>query len=88
MNTDEIIRQVNEILIEGFEVEPGLLRPEASLIDDLGLDSLDGVDIVVAMEKKFGCRIEEAEARAMRTLKDIYDSVARHVADSGGGADS
>ncbi len=83
MTTEELIQQVNEILIEGFEVEPDLLRPEASLVDDLGLDSLDGVDIVVAMEKAFGCRIEEAEARAMRTLKDIYDSVERLVADLG-----
>jgi len=88
VTTDGLIQHVNEILIEGFEVEPDLLRPEASLVDDLGLDSLDGVDIVVAMEKEFGCRIEEAEARAMRTLKDIYDSVEKHVADLGEGSKS
>ena len=40
------------------------------------------------MEKEFGCRIEEAEARAMRTLKDIYDSVEKHVADLGEGSKS
>lgn len=79
MITEETRRQVDDILIEGFEIEPELLEPGAHLADDLGLDSLDGVDLVVALEKRFGCRIEEAEARSMRVLQDIYDSVARHT---------
>jgi len=83
MTIDEITAQVGEILVADFEIEPGLLVPEAHLADDLGLDSLDGVDLVVALEKRFGCRIEESEARAMRTLQDIYDSVARHARELG-----
>jgi len=79
MTIDEIKAQVNEILVEGFEIEPELLKQGAHLAEDLGLDSLDGVDLVVAIEKRFGCRIEESEARAMRTLQDIYDCVERHA---------
>jgi acyl carrier protein len=79
MTVDAIRAEVDEILVEGFEIEPELLRPEAHLAKDLGLDSLDGVDLVVALEKKFACRIEEGEARAMSTLQDIYDSVRKHV---------
>ena len=79
MTIDEVRAQVDEILVEGFEIDPELLAPEAQLGDDLGLDSLDGVDLVVALEKRFSCRIKESEARAMRSLQDIYESVARRV---------
>jgi acyl carrier protein len=53
------------------------LKPEASLRDDLDLDSLDGVDLIVAIEKKFHCRVDEEEARSIRTLNDIYESIVR-----------
>ncbi len=75
MPSQEIIEGFNQILIESFEIEPELLSPEARLREDLDLDSLDAVDLVVAIEKKFGCRIAEAEARKMRTLSDIYGHI-------------
>ena len=77
-----IIAKVNEIVVEGFEVEPSLLQPEARLMEDLELDSLDGVDLVVAIERAFSCRIDESEARAMKTLKGIYDYVERTCRDA------
>lgn len=73
MTSLEVIARVDEIMTGGFEIEPTLLRPEAHLINDLGLDSLDAVDLVVAIEKKFGCRLDEAQVRSMKTLGDIYD---------------
>jgi acyl carrier protein len=75
MASQEVVEGLNEILIDGFEIESGLLCPEARLRDDLELDSLDGVDLIVAIEKRFGCRIKEAEARKMRTLNDIYEAI-------------
>ena len=75
MPTDEIVQAVNRIMVDDFEVDADLLGPDALLGDDLGLDSLDGVDLMVAIEKKFGCRIKEADARAMRALGDIYEYV-------------
>ena len=77
MPTDDIVQKVNRIMVDDFEVEPDLLKPEAALGEDLGLDSLDGVDLMVAVEKEFGCRIKEADARAMRTLNDIYEYIER-----------
>ena len=77
MASQEVVEGLNEILIDGFEIESDLLCPEARLREDLELDSLDGVDLVVAIEKRFGCRIKEAEARKMRTLNDIYESIQR-----------
>lgn len=75
----EAIATVNAILVEEFECEPEALVPAARLNDDLGLDSLDGVDLVVAIEKSFHYRIPEQEAREIRTLQDIYDQVGRHL---------
>jgi len=79
MTFEDIVFQVKEILVEGFEIEPSLLKPEARLYDDVGLDSLDGVDLVVAIEKKFNCRIKEEQARAMKTVQDVYEYVHKHA---------
>ena len=83
MTSQEIVDGFNNILVEGFEIDPASLRPAARLREDLELDSLDGVDLVVAIDKRFGCRIKEADARAMRTLQDIYDQIQIHL-NSGG----
>ncbi len=57
MNDEDIQQQINEVIAEEFELELGQLVPEATLYDDLGLDSLDAVDMVVAMEKSFGVKL-------------------------------
>lgn len=69
---DRIIEIVNSVLEEEFEIEPGLLRPEALLYEDIGLDSLDAVDLIVIVDKELGVRIEEEDARELRTLEDVY----------------
>jgi acyl carrier protein len=76
---DEVIALLNRILEEDFEIDAALLKPEASLRDDLDLDSLDGVDLIVAIEKQFHFRVDEEEARSIRTLNDIYASIERHL---------
>lgn len=76
MTDEEIRAAVDKIMIDEFEVEPEALIPTASLAEDLDMDSLDGVDLVVALEKTFRCRIPEEEARGIRTLGDIYEKVA------------
>ena len=77
---EEIRSAVEKIMTDEFEVEPEALVPDASLNEDLDLDSLDGVDLVVALEKTFDCRIPEEEARGIRTLGDIYRRVEAGVA--------
>jgi acyl carrier protein len=73
---DEIIEIVNKMLEEEFEIDPALLRPESLLYEDIGLDSLDAVDLIVLVDKQLGVRIEEDQARAIRTLEDVYDTIA------------
>ena len=73
MNEQEIIERIDASLAEEFELDPADLKPEATLFDDLGLDSLDMVDMVIALEQAFKIKIrEEEEIRKIRTLGDIH----------------
>jgi len=73
MNEQEIINIVNQVFEESFEVEKEKLQPQMNIFDDLGLDSLDVVDLVVALQKKFGIQIRNDErVRGIRTLGDIH----------------
>jgi acyl carrier protein len=68
----EVIEKVNRFLNEEFEIESSELKPEAHLIDDLGIESLDFVDIVVIIEKDFGFKVKREEMADVRTLNDLY----------------
>ena len=69
----DIERMVNEVLEDFFEVDPSLLRSESHIFDDLGLDSLDIVDLVAALQMKFEVKIRNAEkVKDIRTLGDIH----------------
>ena len=73
LTDDDIFQRIKSIFIEEFELEPEQLEPEATLFDDLGLDSLDAVDMVVALEKEFGVKVKDEESiRSVRTLDDLH----------------
>ena len=73
---DEIVRMVNEVFVDSFELDVGELKAEANIFADLGLDSLDIVDLVVALQKKFSVQIRSDErVREIRTLGDIYNFI-------------
>lgn len=77
MADDEIAKLVNEVFEESFEIEAERLTADAHVFNDLGLDSLDTVDLVVALQQKFGVRIRnDQRVRAIRTLGDIYAFIA------------
>ena len=68
MERTVIEEKVREFLIEDLEVEESAIRPDALLKDDLGIDSLDFVDIVVIVERKFGFKIKPEEMAGVTTL--------------------
>ena len=73
MSDEELRQQVVETLADEFELDPGKMTPDATLYDDLGLDSLDAVDMVVALEKAFGMKLTDEEAlRSIRTMDDLF----------------
>lgn len=69
---EKISEIVNWVLEKEFEIDAELLKPEALLYEDIGLDSLDAVDLIVMVDKELGVRIEEEDARELRTLEDVY----------------
>ena len=68
----EIISQVNQLMMTGFEIPAEKLIPSASLIGDLGLDSLDAVDMLVYIEETLGVKVEGERLAAVKTLADVY----------------
>ena len=77
MSPEAVRIAVNAALAKEFELDPARLVPEADLVKDLELDSLDSVDLIAAMEKTFKVKCPEKEARALRTMGDIYGFVER-----------
>ncbi len=76
MTREEIETTINHVFEESFEIEPERLVPEANIFLDLGLDSLDTVDLVVAIQKKFGVQVRDDErVRSIRTLGDVYQFI-------------
>lgn len=63
--------KIKEIIVEQLGVDPEKVKPEASFIDDLGADSLDIVELVMAMEEEFDLEIPDEEAEKLRTVGDV-----------------
>ncbi len=83
MAVDQVIDRLNRILIDEFELEPGAVVPGASLREDLDLDSLDAVDLIVAVEREFGVRLDDKLVMEMRTVEDMHGQVRRMLASRG-----
>ena len=72
MTIEEIKEKVQNILVEDFEIEQDKLQPEALLKQDVGIDSLDFVDIVVAIEREFGFKPSTQDLKQVKTLGELY----------------
>jgi acyl carrier protein len=81
MTRTEIEQKVKDFLIEDIEVEENLIKPQALLKDDLGIDSLDFVDIVVIVERNFGFKIKPEEMTQVQNLSQFYDYIHSKTGD-------
>lgn len=79
MERKEIESKVRDFLIEDLEVDEEKIFPEAHLKNDVGIDSLDFVDIVVIVERNFGFKIKPEEMTGVVTLGDFYDYIEKKV---------
>ena len=79
MSRQEIEEKVREFLIEDLEIDEEKIVPEGKLKDDLGIDSLDFVDIVVIVEKKFGFKIKPEEMADVKTFSQFCDYIETKV---------
>ncbi len=71
--------KVIEIIAEKLNLSKDQVKPEASFVDDLGADSLDLVELVMAMEEAFGMEVPDEDAEKLRTVKDVIEYVKQRL---------
>ncbi len=76
--SNDIAERVKKIVVEHLGVDETKVSDTASFIDDLGADSLDTVELVMAFEEEFGCEIPDDAAEKIVTVKDAIDFISEH----------
>lgn len=79
MQNEEIIKRINQLLVEEIEIDEDQISPSADLKKDLGIDSLDFVDLFVIIENNFGFKMKAEEMSDIKKLEDFYTYVIRRV---------
>ena len=75
----EIVEKVKQIISEQLGVDENEITPSASFVDDLGADSLDQVELVMALEEHFGVEIPDEDAEKLRTVQDAIAYIDKHA---------
>ena len=79
MSSEEIFEKVKEIIGEQLGVTESTVTMEASFIDDLGADSLDIVELIMALEEEFDVEIPDADAEKIVSVSDVVDYIKENV---------
>jgi acyl carrier protein len=79
MQNEDIIKTINRLLIEEIEIDEEQIIPSAELKHDLGIDSLDFVDLFVIIENNFGLKMKAEEMAEVKTLQDFYNYIIQRV---------
>lgn len=72
-----VFDEVRDVVVEQLSVAPESVKPESKIIEDLGADSLDVVELVMALEEKFGIEIPDSEAEKLLSIQDVIDYVEK-----------
>ena len=72
-----IFEKVRDVLAKQFEVEPETVTPDTNLVDDLGADSLDVVELIMSVEDEFGITIDDEAAGGLVTVRQIVDFIEK-----------
>ena len=75
---DSIEQRVKKIVAEQLGVNEADIKNESAFVDDLGADSLDTVELVMALEDEFECEISDEEAEKIRTVQDVVNYIESH----------
>ncbi|GIW41225.1 MAG: acyl carrier protein [Candidatus Binatia bacterium] len=70
--------RVKEIICEQLDLKEDEVRPESAFIEDLGADSLDIVELVMALEEEYDVEISDEDAEKIRTVQDVIDYIEAH----------
>jgi acyl carrier protein len=75
----DVVAKVKEIIVQQLGVDAEKVSPEASFVDDLGADSLDVVELVMAFEEEFGVEIPDESAEKIATVKDAIEFLKQNT---------
>ena len=78
MDEAKIFEQVKKVVVDQLGVSEGEVKKEASFVDDLGADSLDTVELVMALEEAFSIEIPDEEAEKIKTVGDTVNYILSH----------
>lgn len=78
MSSEQVFEKIKEIIVEQLGVEGDIVTLESSFIDDLGADSLDIVELIMAIEEEFDLEIPDAEAEKATTVNDVVEYIVAH----------
>ena len=79
MGKEEILEKVRDITAEQLSVEKNEISPETTFMDDLGADSLDVVELVMAFEEEFGLEIPDEDAEKIRKVNEVVDYIEKKI---------
>jgi acyl carrier protein len=79
ISSEVLGERLRGLMADQLGVDPGQMRPDADILEDLGADSLDVVELVMAIEEAFDIEVSDEDAEAMRTVGDVESYVARRL---------
>ena len=79
MDTEEVFEKVKKVIVENLGVSESSVTMEASFIDELGADSLDIVELVMALEEEFNIEIPDSDAEKVVTVGDVVEYIKENV---------
>lgn len=79
MDAKSVEEKVKNIIVEQLRVEPEQVKPEAQFVNDLGADSLDTVELIMALEEEFGVEIPDEQAEKIKTVGEAIEHIKAKV---------
>ena len=79
METEEIFEKVKTVIVEQLGIDEANVRMESSFLDDLGADSLDIVEFIMALEEEFGLEIPDEDVERIVTVKDVVEYISENI---------
>ena len=79
METEEIFEKVKTVIVEQLGIDEESVKMDSSLLDDLGADSLDIVEFIMALEEEFGLEIPDEDVEKIVTVKDVVEYISENI---------
>lgn len=79
METEEIFEKLKTVIVEQLGIDEANVRMESSFLDDLGADSLDIVEFIMALEEEFGLEIPDEDVEKIVTVKDVVEYISENI---------